>query len=518
VRLRAALVVTTTLLTWLPSPASSAPTDAFAQVVVSFDTAQDPGDRARALVQASGGRVDAVHTGVLDGATLSVPLPAVAWLMKAPGVVFVEPNQPVRTVTETQVDPPWGLDRIDQRALPLDASYGYGTTGTGVRAYVVDSGIRSSHQDFIGRLAPGATTIDDGRGTDDCDGHGTHVAGTLGGSTFGVAKGVTLVPVRVLDCDGNGYVSGVVAAINWIAAQEGAMTGPAVANLSLGTTASDILDAAVAGLIDTGVTAVVAAGNDGADACGVSPARVREAVTVGATSTADARAGFSNRGACVDLFAPGAAITSAGHLSDSAAATMSGTSMAAPHVAGVVARMLESAPLSPRQTADELLGMSTAGALADVAGSPDRLLFAPSTVEGSAVDGFVPLSPVRAVDTTAVRSPSTSLVRLGLTNDELIAAGVPTTGVRALALNVKVFAPSANGYLAVYPCDTTTTASRVSSATLASQQTTQMTVIAGLSAPTATSHPDSVCIQARDGGHRAIATDRMIVYVTGWSP
>jgi subtilisin family serine protease len=247
-------------------------------------------------------------------------------------------------VQAAQPRPPYGLDRIDQRALPLNSTYTYGATGSGVTAYVVDTGIRLSHRDFGGRAVSGFDAIDGGR-ADDCNGHGTHVAGTLGGAAHGVAKSVRLVAVRVLDCAGSGATSGVIAGVDWVTAhhQPGQ---PAVANLSLGGFASSALDAAVRRSIADGVSYAVAAGNGNAagvpeDACRVSPARVPEALTVGASDSSDRAAAFSNYGRCVDLFAPGVGVTSTWSTGDTATKTISGTSMASPHVAGVAALYLQ---------------------------------------------------------------------------------------------------------------------------------------------------------------------------------
>ncbi|MSY38944.1 MAG: S8 family serine peptidase, partial [Actinobacteria bacterium] len=229
----------------------------------------------------------------------------------------------------------WGLDRIDQLTANLDGLFTPAGTGSGVVAYVVDTGIYAAHSDFTGRISSGYTAISDGNGTNDCNGHGTHVAGTIGGTTYGVAKQVTLVPVRVLGCTGSGSTSGVIAGIDWAITHHA--SGPAVLNMSLGGGYSKTLNDAVVAAVADGITVVVAAGNSSVNACDSSPASEATAITVGATSSNDARASFSNYGSCVDLFAPGVNITSAGISGTTSASTFSGTSMASPHVAGAAA-------------------------------------------------------------------------------------------------------------------------------------------------------------------------------------
>jgi subtilisin family serine protease len=375
-------------LTAVPVLATPAAAAADAAVIVTLaDRSAAPAvvaDLARGL----GGQVGHVYTDALRGFSVRLPATALPALRALPGVAGVEADGVVRATATQAPVPSYGLDRVDQRALPLSGAFTYTATGAGVTAYVVDTGIRRDHADFGGRAVTGFDAVTSGGAADDCNGHGTHVSGTIGGSTYGVAKGVRLVAVRVLDCAGSGATSGVIAGVDWVT-RDHAAGAPAVANMSLGGGASTALDTAVANAVKDGVSFAVAAGNDGgvvgeltgaANACNGSPARVPTALTVGATDATDARASYSNRGTCLDLFAPGSDITSAWYTSATATNTISGTSMASPHVAGVAAQYLQTAPsATPAQVADRIVSTATVGVVKSPGtGSPNRLLFTSS--------------------------------------------------------------------------------------------------------------------------------------------
>lgn len=357
-------------------------------VVLRSDLVSSAGVTAIAAEMATtyGGELLHTYDAALNGFAIKFAeersATGVAGLSQDARVELIEQDTTVSLAEEevaeaTQSSAPWGLDRIDQRNRPLSTTFTYNRTGAGVHAYIIDTGIHISHSQFGGRAFSAYDAVD-GLPAADCNGHGTHVAGTVGGSTYGVAKGVTLYAVRVLNCSGSGTNSGVIAGVNYVANQKrNNPTIPMVANMSLGGGASSTLDAAVNNAITAGVTFAIAAGNSKANACNYSPARVVNAITVGATTSRDVRADYSNYGSCLDLFAPGSSIISAWYTSNTATNTISGTSMATPHVAGVVAIYLQGKPsASPATVATALRNNTTSNVVTSIGtGSPNRLLF-----------------------------------------------------------------------------------------------------------------------------------------------
>jgi subtilisin family serine protease len=349
-------------------------------VVLDEDAPGPEGDfgaaaaRAEEVLQRTpAARITRVYAHALRGFAAEMSEEEALALSQDPDVRFVEEDSIMEAVA-TQSGATWGLDRIDQRDRPLNGTYTYTRTGSGVNAYIIDTGIRRTHTQFGGRAFAGYDAIGDGRNGSDCNGHGTHVAGTVGGSVHGVAKSVRLYAVRVLNCSGSGTNSGVIAGVDWVTRNH---VKPAVANMSLGGGASSALDTAVRNSIASGVTYAVAAGNSNANAAYYSPARVGEAITVGSSTSSDSRSSFSNYGSVVDIFAPGSSITSAWYTSDTATATISGTSMASPHVAGVAARYLQGSPTaSPATVRNALVNAATTGRLTGLpTGTANRLLF-----------------------------------------------------------------------------------------------------------------------------------------------
>jgi subtilisin family serine protease len=330
---------------------------------------------AQSMAAAAGAQITYVYGAALNGFAVKADAAAIAAIRANTSVEYVEPVQVYQAIATQNPTPSWGLDRVDQRTLPLNNSFTYPTGGSAVHIYIIDTGIRLTHNDFAGRMGNGFDAVTSGGTANDCQGHGTHVAGTAGGTIYGIMKTAILHPVRVLDCSGNGTTSGVIAGVNWVASN---FVGPAVSNMSLAGGVSTTLDNATNAMVAAGVVSAVAAGNDnGANACNLSPARAANAITVGSTTSTDARSSFSNIGTCLDIFAPGSIIISDHHLSNTATATMSGTSMASPHVAGAAALYRS---FNPTHTTTQVANALTSNATLNVvtnpgSGSPNRLLY-----------------------------------------------------------------------------------------------------------------------------------------------
>jgi len=380
------------------------------------------GGTAAELANRFGGKVRTTWSSALNGFSVEMSEVQARRLAADPRIAYVQPVTEVH-MTDTQAGATWGLDRTDQRALPLDTKYTYATTASNVTAYILDTGIRTSHAEFGGRARVGFDAIGDGRNGQDCHGHGTHVAGTVGGATYGMAKQVKLVAVRVLNCQGSGTSEQIVNGINWVTQNA---VKPAVVNMSLGGGANSAIDQAVRNSIASGITYAVAAGNGDAqgvqqDACTVSPARVGEAITVGAVDKTDTKASFSNYGTCVDIFAPGVSITSSTFASDTSTGAMSGTSMATPHVAGAAALHLAANPAAtPLQVRNALVASATTGAVRNAyTGSPNTLLYvggtqtAPAPAPAPAPTTFANTTNVTIPGTGTVTSPVTVTGRTG---------------------------------------------------------------------------------------------------------
>lgn len=376
---------------------------------------------AHALAGQHGGRVGHVYTHALNGFSFRGSQAAASALMRNPNVARIEADAEVWLDT-TQANATWGLDRIDQRNRPLDGSYTYDETGAGVNAYVIDSGIRYSHTDFGGRAVLGHDVV--GGITpagSDCNGHGTHVAGTIGGATWGVAKHATLYSVRVFGCSSSSSWEVIIAGIDWVTANH---VKPAVANLSIGGPGSSMVDTAVQSMINAGVATAVAAGNGDwlgrqANACNYSPARVPDAMTISATNSSDAKVSWANYGNCVDWFAPGVSIVSASHGSDTGSATKSGTSMAAPHTAGVAALYLQANPgASPTAVRDAIYAETTKGIVTSSSTTNNHLLYM-GFLNGGGSGGTAPVANFSA-------TPTNGTVPLEVTFSDT-SSGAPTS-------------------------------------------------------------------------------------------
>ncbi|MDI6778973.1 MAG: S8 family serine peptidase [Bacteroidota bacterium] len=368
-------------------------------IVVFKEDVTKVSDEAHRLADQAGGKPGFIYQHAIKGFSIKVPAAAISKIMNNPNIAYIEEDQIV-LASVTQSNATWGIDRIDQRNLPLDTEYNYDYTGSGIDVYVLDTGIRLDHVEFGGRAVFGYDAFG-GTGADG-NGHGTHVSGTIGGTIYGVAKSVKLYAVRVLDNSGSGTTAGVIAGIDWVTGHH--TTNAAVANMSLGGGASTSLDNAVKNSIADGVTYVVAAGNSSANACNYSPARVPEAITVGATTSSDGFASYSNYGSCVDILAPGTNITSAWHTSTTATNTISGTSMASPHVAGVAVLYLQENPsATPASVANAIVTNATSGVITSVPSGTSNLLlyslFPPTTI---------PVAPILSSPANGATGVSTS--------------------------------------------------------------------------------------------------------------
>jgi subtilisin family serine protease len=515
----------------VPSGVAQADTSGFDTVIVRTRSDAATGRVLDRLAE-DGTAPGVVFDEVVDGFVVVADDALVAALRTDPDVVSVDEPATYRA-SDTQTNPIPGLDRIDQRDRPLSNSYTYHATGVGVTAYVLDGGINETHQEFAGRLAYGAYYPFPGEpeGVDDfCDtdgngvsnhptnGHGTHVAATIGGTVHGVAKGVTIVPVKVLDCAGFGDDVSILAGIDFVLDHH-APGVPAVVNMSLGGPPSALLDAAVLAMIADGITVVAAAGNENAPSCGVSPARVPAVLTVGAMMptdpdgagpfSADDVATFSNFGPCNDLFAPGVLVQSASHLSDAGTAVKSGTSMAAPHVAGAAAVYLQANPsATPAQVAAAIVGAATTGRLANLGtGDPNRLLFV-DPAWSAPPPRFSGLTPARLLDTredgvTVDGDHQAEGLRFDQETTPFVVAGrggVPRNA-SAVVLNVVAVDAIGDGYVTVFPCGATVPLA--ANLNYVDGQTVPNAVVAGIA------DDGTVCIFT-------LTPMDLVVDVTGW--
>jgi subtilisin family serine protease len=410
-------------------------------------------DNAKRLVGKHGGTVARTYSAALRGFEARVDAKTAARIAADPAVAYVEQNHTVSIAATQAPTPSWGLDRSDQRALPLDNSYTYPGTASNVTAYIIDTGIRTTHTDFGGRATWGTNTAD--TNNTDCNGHGTHVAGTVGGTAYGIAKGVRLVAVKVLNCQGSGTNAGVIGGVDWVTANA---QKPAVANMSLGGGANATLDTAVRNSIASGVTYGLAAGNSNNDACTGSPGRTAEAITVGATTNTDARSSFSSFGTCLDIFAPGSSIVSAWNTNDTATNNISGTSMATPHVVGAAALVAGANPTwTPQQVRDSLVNNATNGVVTNPgAGSPNKLLYVVNDNTPPTNDFSVSVSP--ASGSTAPGGSVTATVNTATTNGSaqsvsLSASGLPSGA--AASFNPATVTSGASSALTIRTSETT---------------------------------------------------------------
>ncbi|WP_117211882.1 S8 family serine peptidase [Allorhizocola rhizosphaerae] len=430
------------------------------------------------LLQRFGGKAGHTYRAALKGFELNASEAVAKRIAAHPAVDYVQRNG-IYTIQDTQTPTPsWGLDRIDQNDLPLNNSYTYPNTASNVKIYVIDTGIRITHTDFGGRATWGHNAVDSNN--TDCHGHGTHVAGTAGGTSYGVAKAAALVAVKVLNCQGSGTTAQVVAGINWVTSDHQAGVA-AVANMSLGGGVDTAIDNAVSNSISDGVTYAIAAGNSNANACNFSPARVPAAITLGASERTDARASYSNFGTCLDLFAPGSGITSAWATGDSATNTISGTSMASPHAAGAAALILSANPgWTPQQVRDAMVASATPGKITNPGSGSPNLLLKVGAAQPPTQDFSISVSP--ASGTIAAGSSGTTTVNTATTvgapqTVNLSASGLPAgvsaffspssvTSGNSSTLTLTVASSTANGTYPITITGTGTSGTKTTTFTL----------------------------------------------------
>lgn len=424
------------------SAVAAASSNAAVDVIVTFDDSErDPSGRARALMNQLNGSTKHTYQHALKGFAARMSPQAVAQLERVKGIKRIEADG-VAQVDGTITARSWGQDRLDQRVLPLNQTYTFATSGTGVRVYILDTGINGNHQEFTGRMLPGFSGFGDNN-TADCHGHGTHVAGTAAGATAGVAPGAFVVPVRVASCTGSVSWSTAIAGLDWIIAQKNANKSvPMVANMSLGGGLSSSLNDAVTRTVQAGIVMAVSAGNSNVDACTQSPAAAPNALTVGGTDNTDTKASWSNWGSCVDIFAPGASINSAAWSSNTGYSLKSGTSMASPHVAGVAALILSSYPTyTPNQVRSAMIDGGTLNVVKSAGtNSPNVLLSNLFSATTTPADTAVtappppPPAPVAAPTLSISRqvSKSSNTARLSWANVAGTSAEIWRNGARIL--------------------------------------------------------------------------------------